>query len=138
MKSLDTKKNCDPASRCLKSGAPHILLTGNGRQFCNRVEEDLNATWPVLKIVLGKSLTSVKRVNDDTDNKITSKKQENDTSNSSVGLKFFQLMKNHTCCLGIKRLPNKTTFRTTSEVDILTTSCLKMLQTPWLMNRALK
>jgi len=69
---------------------------------------------------------SVKIANHDTDNKITSRKQENDTSNWSVVLKFVQLMKNRTCRLGIKRLPNETRFGTTSEVDILTASCLKM------------
>jgi hypothetical protein len=45
----------------LLSGSPYILLTGNDREFCNRVEEDLNAMWPVLKTVLGKSLTAVKK-----------------------------------------------------------------------------
>jgi hypothetical protein len=46
---------------CLLSGAPHIVLTGNGREFCIRVEEDLNAMLSLLKIVLGKRLTAVKK-----------------------------------------------------------------------------
>jgi hypothetical protein len=61
LESLDTKKNCDLASRCLLSGSPHSLLTGNGREFCNKVEEDLNAMWPVLKIVLGKEPNSCQK-----------------------------------------------------------------------------
>jgi len=57
---------------------------------------------------------------------IISRMQENDTSKWSVGLKFVQLMKYHTCRLHIKRVPNEATFGTTSEVGISTTSCLKM------------
>jgi uncharacterized Fe-S center protein len=55
-----------------------------------------------------------------------SRMHENDTNKWNVGLKFVQLMKNHACCLCIKRVPNEAMFGTTLEVDISTTSCLKM------------
>lgn len=40
-------------------GAPCILQSDNGREFCNSVITSLRETWPELKIVHGKTLTII-------------------------------------------------------------------------------
>jgi hypothetical protein len=78
LRPFDTKRKF--ATRlpdiCLLSGVPPILLSDNGREFCNRVQEDLKTLWQAWKIMLGKSQRAVKRANQNIDNiRITKMKE---------------------------------------------------------------
>ncbi|XP_071055094.1 KRAB-A domain-containing protein 2-like [Onthophagus taurus] len=57
-------------------GAPVVLQSDNGREFCNRIIEELKSLWPELKLVHGKprhsqSQGSVERANQDVENMLT-------------------------------------------------------------------
>ena len=89
-------------------GAPSILQSDNGREFANKIVEDLKLLWPELKIVHGKprhsqSQGSVERANQDVENMLTSWMIDQQTTNWSEGLRFVQLMKNRAYHSGIKR-----------------------------------
>ena len=89
-------------------GAPSILQSDNGREFANKIVEDLKLLWSELKIVHGKprhsqSQGSVERANQDVENMLTSWMIDQQTTNWSEGLRFVQLMKNRAYHSGIKR-----------------------------------
>ena len=80
-------------------GAPSILQSDNGREFCNRVIEEICAMWDGLKIVHGKprhsqSQGSVERANQDVENMLSSWLLDNNTTHWVEGLCFVQFMKN--------------------------------------------
>ena len=80
-------------------GAPSILHSDNGREFVNRIIENLEALWPGLKIVHGKprhsqSQGSVERANQDIENMLACWMGDNNTDKWSDGLKVIQFKKN--------------------------------------------
>lgn len=96
-------------------GAPAILQSDNGREFSNRIIDNLKTYWPTLKIIHGKprhsqSQGSVERANQDIENMLTTWMQDNDNSHWSKGLRFVQLMKNRAMHAGIKQSPYEALF----------------------------
>ncbi|XP_028040732.1 KRAB-A domain-containing protein 2-like isoform X1 [Bombyx mandarina] len=96
-------------------GAPAILQSDNGREFSNRIIDNLKTYWPTLKIIHGKprhsqSQGSVERANQDIENMLTTWMQDNDNSHWSEGLRFVQLMKNRAMHAGIKQSPYEALF----------------------------
>ncbi|XP_022914010.2 KRAB-A domain-containing protein 2-like [Onthophagus taurus] len=96
-------------------GAPAILQSDNGREFSNKIIENLKTYWPTLKIIHGKprhsqSQGSVERANQDIENMLTTWMQDNDNSHWSEGIRFVQLMKNRAFHAGIKQTPYEALF----------------------------
>ncbi|XP_023231251.1 KRAB-A domain-containing protein 2-like [Centruroides sculpturatus] len=94
----------------LTFGAPAILHSDNGREFCNKVISELCAMWKDVKIVHGKprhnqTQGSVERVNQDIQNMLTAWINDNDTNKWSDGLPFVQFAKNTTYHGGICQSP---------------------------------
>ncbi|CAK1589526.1 unnamed protein product [Parnassius mnemosyne] len=112
LKPLKTKRAEEVAHTLLDIftllGAPAILQSDNGREFSNRIIENLKTYWPTLKIIHGKprhsqSQGSVERANQDIENMLTTWMQDNNNSHWSEGLRFVQLMKNRAFHAGIKQ-----------------------------------
>ena len=98
-------------------GAPSILQSDNGREFCNQVIED------GLKIVHGKprhsqSQGSVERANQDVENMLSSWLLDNNTAHWVEGLRFVQFMKNRAYHQGIKRSPYEAMFGMPAKVGL--------------------
>lgn len=88
-------------------GAAAILQSDNGREFVNKIINELCNMWEDLKIVHGKprhsqSQGSVERANQDVENILATWLQDNKTKKWSEGLKFVQFMKNRSLNHGIK------------------------------------
>lgn len=99
----------------LTFGAPAILHSDNGREFCNRVISELCAMWKDVKIFHGKprhsqTQGSVERANQDIQNMLTAWMNDNDTNKWSDGLPFVQFAKNTTYHEGIRQSPYEALF----------------------------
>ena len=108
-------------------GAPSILQSDNGREFSNKIVNNLKEYWPSLKIVHGKpchsqSQGSVERANQDIENMIATWMQDEKTDQWSEGLRFVQLMKNRALHSGIKRSPYEALFGCKVKVGLTTSS----------------
>lgn len=111
-------------------GAPCILQSDNGREFCNAVITSLKEMWPACKIVHGKprhsqSQGSVERANRDIEEMIFTWKSDNKTTKWSEGLRFIQFMKNRALHDGIKQSPYEAMFGVPATVGLETTSLPK-------------
>ncbi|XP_054272927.1 KRAB-A domain-containing protein 2-like [Macrosteles quadrilineatus] len=96
-------------------GAPYILHSDNGREFCNRVIENLARKWSAIKLVHGKprhsqSQGSVERANQDVRDSLVAWMADNNTSGWANGLKIIQNTKNNSYHSGIKRTPYEAMF----------------------------
>lgn len=74
-------------------GAPSVLQSDNGREFCNSVTEEFKNMWPDLKIVHGKprhsqSQGSVERANRDVQDILVAWMEENNLTKWNEGLRF--------------------------------------------------
>ncbi|XP_043497554.1 KRAB-A domain-containing protein 2-like [Polistes fuscatus] len=99
----------------LTFGAPAILQSNNGREFCNQVISELCATWKDVKIVHGKpchsqTQGSTEKTNQDIQNMLTAWMNDNDTNKWSDGLSFVQFTKNTTYHEGIRQSPYEAMF----------------------------
>lgn len=108
-------------------GAPCILQSDNGREFVNKVIEELCSMWEELKIVHGKprhsqSQGSVERANQDVENMLATWLTDNKTNKWSEGLKFVQFMKNRSLHHGIKCSPYEAMFGTRAKIGLKSTS----------------
>eukprot|EP00102_Acyrthosiphon_pisum_P027906 XP_016665116.1 PREDICTED: KRAB-A domain-containing protein 2-like [Acyrthosiphon pisum] len=106
-------------------GAPVILQSDNGREFVNKIINDLKIMWPTLKIVHGKprhsqSQGSVERANQDIQNMLITWMQTNSVKSWKEGLRFVQLMKNKALHSGIQRSPYEAMFGTDMRVGLTT------------------
>lgn len=96
-------------------GAPSILQSDNGREFANKVVDNLKSMWTGLNIIHGKprhsqSQGSVERANQDVQNMLMTWMKDENCEKWSEGLRFVQLMKNRAYHDGIKRSPYKAMF----------------------------
>ncbi|XP_023213446.1 KRAB-A domain-containing protein 2-like, partial [Centruroides sculpturatus] len=99
----------------LTFGAPAILHSDNGTEFCNQVISELCTMWKDVKIVHGKPPNSqtegsVERANQDIQNMLTAWMNDNDTNKWSDGLLFVQFAKNTTYHEGICQSPYEAMF----------------------------
>ncbi|CAI6360566.1 unnamed protein product [Macrosiphum euphorbiae] len=104
-------------------GAPAILQSDNGREFVNKIINELCNMWEDLKIVHGKprhsqSQGSVERANQDVENILATWLQDNKTKKWSEGLKFVQLMKNRSLHHGIKCSPYEAMFGCSAKIGL--------------------
>lgn len=96
-------------------GAPNIIHSDNGREFCNETIKTLCKMWADVKIVHGKprhsqSQGSVERANQDIENMLATWMETNNTTKWSDGLRFVQAMKNRAYHEGIKCSPYEAMF----------------------------
>lgn len=104
-------------------GAPAILQSDNGREFSNKIVEELCSMWKDLKIVHGKSRHSqsqgsVERANQDIENMLGTWLQDNKTKKWSEGIKFVQFMKNRSFHHGIKSSPYEAMFGSRAKIGL--------------------
>ncbi|XP_058789958.1 KRAB-A domain-containing protein 2-like [Phymastichus coffea] len=110
----------------LTFGAPSILQSDNGMEFCAKIIEETCSLWPELKIVHGKprhsqSQGSVERANQDIENMLSCWQKENNTTRWAEGLRFVQFMKNRAYHSGIKCSPYEAMFGCKAKVGLATT-----------------
>ena len=79
-------------------GAPFILQSDNGREFANKIIQNLADVWPGMKLVRGKSRHSqsqgsVERSNQDVRDMLIAWVSDNNTKTWSEGLRFIQSKK---------------------------------------------
>lgn len=134
LRALQTKRATEVAYHLLDIfttfGAPNILHSDNGREFCNQIIENLCSMWPDFKIVHGKprhsqSQGSVERANQDIENILSTWMETNQLSKWSEGLKFIQAMKNRAYHEGIKCSPYEAMFGSQMKVGIATSAIPK-------------
>ncbi|XP_026464653.1 KRAB-A domain-containing protein 2-like [Ctenocephalides felis] len=106
-------------------GAPFILQCDNGREFANRIIEELANMWDGMKIIHGtprhsQSQGLVERVNQDVQNMLTTWLITNQTTKWSEGLKYVQLMKNRANHESIKQSPCEAMFGSKMKLDLET------------------
>ncbi|KAI5717175.1 hypothetical protein M8J77_001334 [Diaphorina citri] len=111
-------------------GAPSILQSDNGREFCNRVIEELCSKWKDLKIVHGKprhsqSQGSVERANQDIESMLSSWMETHHSTKWSEGLRFVQFSKNRAHHTGINCSPYEAMFGVPAKVGLKTSSLPK-------------
>lgn len=103
-------------------GAPSVLQSDNGREFCNSVIEELKNMWPDLKIVHGKlrhsqNQGSVERANRDVQD-ILAWMEDNNLTKWSEGLRFCQWKKNISWHSAIKQTPYEAMFGRKAHVGL--------------------
>jgi transposase InsO family protein len=106
-------------------GAPNILHSDNGREFCNQIIKRLCEMWNDIKIVHGKprrseSQGSAERANQDVENMLATWMETNNKTKWSEGLRFVQAMKNNAFHEGIKCSPYEAMFGVPMKLGIAT------------------
>src|SRR5215468_6650242 len=96
-------------------GAPFILQSDNGREFANKIIQNLADMWPGIKLVPGKprhsqSQGSVVRSNQDVRDMLVAWMSDKNTKTWSEGLLFIQSKKNRVLHSGIKTSPYEAMF----------------------------
>jgi len=104
-------------------GAPFILQSDNGREFSNKIIQNLVDMWPGMKLVHGKprhsqSQGSVKRSNQDVRNVLVAWMSDNNTKTWSEGLRFIQSKKNRALHSCIKTSPYEAMFGTAQRIGL--------------------
>jgi transposase InsO family protein len=119
LKSLKSKRMEEVAYNLIDIftiiGAPTILQSDNGREFCNQVIDELASLWNDIKLVHGRprhsqSQGSVERANRDIKEMLSGWLKDNETTKWSEGLRFVQFMKNRSFHSGIRRSPYEAVF----------------------------
>nr|XP_022909346.1 KRAB-A domain-containing protein 2-like [Onthophagus taurus] len=130
LRALKTKRAEEVAYHLLDVftifGAPCILHTDdNGREFANKVIEELCHMWNEPKIVHGKprhsqSQGSIERANQDIEKMLSTWLETNKTTKWSEGLKFIQFKKNRAHHSGINQSPYEAIFGCKAKVGLKT------------------
>ncbi|CAH0549839.1 unnamed protein product [Brassicogethes aeneus] len=97
----------------------------NGREFVNKIIQNLTAEWEGLKLVNGKprhsqSQGSVERANADIEAMLATWMSDNGTKEWSKGISTVQFMKNRSLHAGLKMSPYKALFGTEPKVGLAT------------------
>ena len=108
---------------CCMFGAPFILQSDNGREFANRIIQNLADMWPGMKLVHGKprhseSQGSVERSDQDVRDMLVAWMSDNNAKAWSEGLRFIQNKKNRALHSGIKTSPYETMFGTAQRIGL--------------------
>ncbi|XP_030765291.1 KRAB-A domain-containing protein 2-like [Sitophilus oryzae] len=129
LRPLETKRSEEVAYQLLDVftmfGAPVVLQSDNGRDFCSKIIEELKKLWPELKMVHGEprqSQDSLECANQDVENMLTTWMLQNETEHWSQGLRFVQFMKNSALHSGIKRSPYEAMFGRKPKIGLKTSN----------------
>ena len=105
-------------------GTPFILQSDNGREFANKIIQNLADMCPGMKLVHGKlrhsqSQGSAERSNQDVrDMLVAWMSDNNNTKTWSEGLRFIQSKKNRALHSGIKTIPYEAMFGTAQRIGL--------------------
>lgn len=104
-------------------GAPSVLQSDNGREFCNHLITEMTAKWEEVKIVHGKprhsqSQGSVERANQDVQDMLTAWMMQNRSTKWSQGLRFIQCAKNRAIHQGTRISPYEAMFGSPMKVGL--------------------
>ena len=96
-------------------GVPFIMQSDNGREFANKIIQNLADMWSGMKLVHGKprhsqSQGSVERSNQDIRDMLIAWMSDNNTKTWSEGPRFIQSKKNRDLPSGIKTSPYEAMF----------------------------
>ena len=96
-------------------GAPAILQSDNGREFCAEIIQEFKLLWPELVVIDGRprhpqSQGSVERANADIKNMISCWLRDNSSTKWSFAIKFVQFHKNNSFHHGIGTTPYEALF----------------------------
>lgn len=131
LRPLKAKQAVDMANELLKIflqfGAPAILQSDNGREFVNKVIDELKVNWSQLHIVHGRprhpqSQGSVERANQDVENMLRAWMIDNKSTSWSIGCHFVQCQKNNLLHRVIGRSPVKAVFGTDPKLGLASTN----------------
>ena len=103
--------------------APFILQSDNGREFANKIIQNLADMWPGMKLVHGKprhseSQGSAERSNQDVRDMLIAWISDNNTKTWSEGLRFIQSKKSRALHSGIKTSPYEVMFGTAQRIGL--------------------
>ena len=102
-------------------GAPFIPQSDNGREFANKIIQNLADMWPGMRLVYGKlrhSQSQVERFNQDVRYMLVARMSDNNTKTWSEGLRFIQSKKNRAPRSGIKTSPYEAMFETAQRIGL--------------------
>ena len=104
-------------------GVPFILQSDNGREFTNKIIQNLADLWPRMKLVHGKpkhsqSQGSVERSNQDFRDMLVAWMSDNKMKTWSEGLRFIQIKKNRDLHSGIETSPYEAMFGTAQRIGL--------------------
>lgn len=104
-------------------GAPSILHSDNGPEFCNQVLECVTHMWPELRMVNGEPRHSqsqgiIERATKDIENMLSTWMADNETDRWSEGVRFVQFMKNRAYHTAIKKSPYEAMFGCPAKVGL--------------------
>ena len=104
-------------------GASFILQSDNGREFANKIIQNLTDMWPGMKLVHGKprysqTQGSVERSNQDVRDKLVAWMSDSNTKTWSEGLRFVQSKKIRALHSGIKTSPYEVMFGTAQRIGL--------------------
>ena len=104
-------------------GAPFILQGDNGREFANKIIQNLADMWSGMKLVHGKqrhsqSQGSVERSNQDVRDILVAWMSDNNTKTWSERLRFNQSKKNRALQSVIKTSPYEAMFGTAQRIGL--------------------
>jgi len=104
-------------------GAPFILQSDNGREFANKIIQNLADMWPGMNLVHGKprhsqSQGSDERSNQDVRDMLVAWMSDNNMKSWSEGHRFIQSKKNQALHSGIKINPYEAMFGTAQRIGL--------------------
>jgi len=102
-------------------GAPFILQSDNGREFANKIIQNLVDMCPGMKLVHGKprhSQGSVERSNQDVRDMLVAWMSDNNTKTWYEGLLFIQSKEHRALHSGIKASPYEAMFGTVQRIGL--------------------
>jgi len=104
-------------------GAPFILQSDNGRDFANKIIQNVADMWPGMKLVHGKprhsqSQRSVEGSNQDFRDMLVAWMSDNNTKTWSEGLRFIQSKKHRALRSVIKTSSYEATFGTAQRIRL--------------------
>jgi len=102
---------------------PFILHSDNGREYANKIIQNLANMWPGMKLVHGKprqseSQGSVERSNQDVRDMLVVWMSDNSTKTWSEGLRFIQSKKHRALHSGIRTSPYEAMFGTVKRIGL--------------------
>ena len=99
--------------------APFVLQSDNGREFANKIIQNLADMWPGMKLVRGKPRHSQSQgSNQDVWDMLVAWMSDNNTKAWSEGLRFIQSKKNRALHSGIKTTPYEAMFGAAQRIGL--------------------
>jgi hypothetical protein len=106
-------------------GAPFTLQSENGREFANKIIQNLVEMWPGMTIVHGKPRHSQSQGSVERSNMLLAWMSDNNTKARSEGLRFIESKKNRALHSAIKTSLYEAMFGTAQRIGVVVLLSLK-------------